>query len=87
MPQGALDMVTAREGEEIVCPKGTLCGRMTRDAHDGISDGDFTPLENASSPAPPSAAQQQHICVCCGRPVAVRENVRWRLHLRRGWVQ
>jgi hypothetical protein len=25
-------MLIAREGEEIVCPKGTVCGRLTRDA-------------------------------------------------------
>src|SRR5260370_1539204 len=29
-------MLIAREGEEIVCPKGTVCGRLTRDANDQI---------------------------------------------------
>jgi hypothetical protein len=75
-------MVIARAGEEIVCPKGTLCGRIVRNANDQISDGDFIPLENSSTPD-----RLHHVCVCCGRPVAVRENARWRLHLRRGWVQ
>jgi ATP-dependent RNA helicase RhlE len=28
MQQGTRDMLIAREGEEIVCPKGTVCGRM-----------------------------------------------------------
>jgi hypothetical protein len=75
-------MLIAREGEEIVCPKGTVCGRITRDANDQIIDGDFTVREFSSSPA-----DQRYVCACCGRPVAVREPVRWRVHLRRGWVR
>ena len=42
-------MLIAREGEEIVCPKGTVCGRMTRDANDQITDGDFAMLETCVS--------------------------------------
>ena len=34
-------MLIAREGEEIVCPKGTVCGRLTRDANNQIIDGDL----------------------------------------------
>ncbi len=34
-------MLIAREGEEIVCPKGTVCGRIMRDANDQIIDEDF----------------------------------------------
>jgi hypothetical protein len=34
-------MLIAREGREIVCPKGTLCDCSTRDASDQITDGDF----------------------------------------------
>ena len=76
-------MLIAREGEEIVCrPKGTLCGRITRDATDQIVGGDFTAREFFAS-----SAQQRHVCACCGRPVAVRELARWRVHLRRGWVR
>jgi hypothetical protein len=75
-------MLIAREGGEIVCPKGTLCGRITRDANDQIVDGDFTAREFSSLPA-----DQHYVCACCGRPVAVREPVRWRVHLRRGWVR
>jgi hypothetical protein len=82
MPQGTLDMVIARAGEEIVCPKGTLCGRMVRDANDQISEGDFIALANASS-----VDSRQYVCVCCGRIVAARDDPRWRVHLRRGWVQ
>ena len=44
-------MLIAREGEEIVCPKGTVCGRLTRDADDQIIDGDFTACESSSSHA------------------------------------
>jgi hypothetical protein len=29
-------MLIARAGEEISCPKGTLCDRMISDAHDQI---------------------------------------------------
>src|SRR5215510_6597339 len=43
-------MLIAREGEEIVCPKGTVWGRMTRDANDQIIDGDFAAREFSSSP-------------------------------------
>ena len=75
-------MLIAREGEEIVCPKGTVCGRMTHDANDQIIDGDFAAREFSSSPD-----DQRYLCACCGRPVAVREPVRWRVHLRRGWVR
>jgi hypothetical protein len=75
-------MLIAREGEEIVCPKGTVCGRITRDANDQIVDGDFAAGELPSSPA-----CQRYLCACCGRPVAVREPLRWRVHLRRGWVR
>ena len=39
--RGTRDMLIAHEGEEIVCAKGTVCGRMTRDANDQIIDGDF----------------------------------------------
>jgi hypothetical protein len=82
MQQGTRDMLIAREGEEIVCPKGTTCGRITRDANDQIIDGDFAVPEATSSPA-----AQRYVCACCGGPVAVREPVRWRVHLRRGWVR
>jgi len=82
MQQGSRDMLIAREGEEIVCPKGTVCGRITRDANNQIIDGDFAAREFSSSPA-----DQRYVCACCGRRVAVREPVRWRVHLRRGWVR
>src|SRR5271155_3347969 len=72
-------MLIAREGEEIVCSKGTVCGRLTRDAHDYIIDGDFTARESSYSDA-----DQRYVCACCGRPVAVRESIRWRVHLRPG---
>ena len=41
-------MVVARTGEDIVCLRGTLCGRLIRDAIDQISEGDFVLLENAA---------------------------------------
>jgi hypothetical protein len=75
-------MVVARHGEEIVCPKGTLCGRILRDAQDRITGDDFSAAE--SEPAP---AGDQYVCSCCGRIVAIREDQRWRVHLRRGWVR
>ena len=62
-------MLIARAGEEIVCPKGTVCGRLTRDANDQIIDGDFTARESSSS-----HADQRYVCACCGRPVAVRKS-------------
>ena len=43
-------MLIAREGEEIVCPKGTVCGRITRDANDQIIDGDFAALNSPLRP-------------------------------------
>jgi hypothetical protein len=82
MQQGTRDMLIAREGEEIVCPKGTVCGRIMRDADDQIIDEDFAVREISFSPP-----DQGYVCACCGRPVAVREPVRWRVHLRRGWVR
>ena len=75
-------MLIAREGEDIVCPKGTVCGRMTRDANDQITDGDFAMLEICVS-----LGDQRYVCACCGQPVTVREPVRWRVDLRRGWVR
>jgi len=75
-------MVIARQGEEIVCPKGTLCGRITPDAEDRITDDDFSAAELDSTPA-----DDRYVCDCCGRIVAVRENQRWRVYLRRGWVR
>jgi hypothetical protein len=82
MQQGTRDMLIARDGEELVCPKGTICGRMTRDANDQITDGDFAALETCVSPD-----GQRYVCACCERTVAVREHFRWRLHLRRGWIR
>ena len=55
-------MLIAREGEEIVCPKGTVCGRITRDANDRIVDGDFTADEFSCSPHRPA------LCLCLLRP-------------------
>ena len=75
-------MLIARESKEIVCRKGTVCGRITLDASDQITDGDFAACELLSSPA-----DQRYVCACCGRPMAVREPVRWRVHLRRGWIR
>jgi hypothetical protein len=75
-------MRIAREGEEIVCPKGTLGGRVIRNVEDQFSDGDFSATE-----ARLSADGEQYLCVCCERIVAVREGPRWRVHLRRGWVR
>jgi hypothetical protein len=80
--QRARDMLIARDGEELVCPKGTICGRMTRDANDQITDGDFAVLETCVSPD-----GQRYVCACCERTVAVREHFRWRVHLRRGWIR
>ena len=82
MQQGTRDMLIARDGEELVCPKGTICGRMTRDANDQITDGDFAVLETCVSPD-----GQRYVCACCARTVAVREHFRWRVHLRRGWIR
>jgi hypothetical protein len=78
----ASDMLIARDGEELVCPKGTLCGRVTRDANDQITDGDFAVLETCVS-----LYGQRYLCPCCERAVAVREHFRWRIHLRRGWIR
>jgi hypothetical protein len=75
-------MVIARAGEDIVCPRGILCGRMVRDANGQISWDDFMLLENATS-----SDGRQVVCTCCGRIVAARGDPRWRVHLRRGWVQ
>ncbi len=75
-------MLIAREGEEFVCPKGTVCGRFTRDANDQIIDGDFAAREFSSS-----SAGQRYVWACRGRPMAVREPVRWRVHLRQEWVR
>jgi len=44
-------MLIAREGEEIVCPKGSTSGRLTGDANDQMIDGDFAAREFFSSPA------------------------------------
>jgi hypothetical protein len=82
MQQEACEMLITSEGEEITCPKGTICGRITRDADDRIVDGDFAVHKFSASPA-----DDRFICSCCGRPVAVCESVRWRVHLRRGWVR
>jgi hypothetical protein len=82
LQQGSRDMLIAREGKEIVCRKGTVCGRITLDASDQITDGDFAACELLSSPA-----DQRYVCVCCGRSVAVRELARSRVHLRRGRVR
>jgi hypothetical protein len=76
------DMLIARDGEELVCPKGTICGRMACDANDQITDGDFAMLETCVSPD-----GQRYVCACCERAVAVREHFRWRVHLRRGWIR
>ena len=75
-------MVIARHGEEIVCPKGTLCGRMVRDAQDRIAGDDFSAAESDVA-----LAGDKYVCSCCGRIVAIREDQRWRVHLRRGWVR
>jgi hypothetical protein len=75
-------MVIARKGEELVCPTGTICGHMLRQANDQIADGDFSVLEHCVSPD-----GQRYLCSCCERAVAVREHFRWRVHLRKGWVQ
>jgi hypothetical protein len=44
-------MVIARQGEEIVCPTGTLCGRIIRDTEDRITDDDFSTAESDATPA------------------------------------
>ena len=75
-------MVIARQGEEIVRPKGTLCGRIIRDAEDRITDDDFSTAESDATPA-----GDRYVCSCCGRIVAMREDQRWRVYLRRGWVR
>jgi hypothetical protein len=82
MPQGDRDMLVAREGEELVCPTGTLCGHMVRDADARITDRDFAILERCISPD-----AHRYVCDCCERAVAVREHFQWRVHLRRGWIR
>jgi hypothetical protein len=75
-------MLIARENEEIVSSKSSAWGRLTGDTNDQIIDGDFAAREFSSSPA-----DQRYVCACCGQPVTVREPVRWRVDLRRGWVR
>ena len=75
-------MVTASKDEEIICPNGTVCGRMIREASDNIADGAFAMLEDSVS-----TDGARYLCACCERAVAVREQLRWRVHLRRGWVR
>lgn len=75
-------MVIARAGEEIVCPRGTLCGRMVRDGTDQISESDFMAVGDVSL-----SEDRLFLCACCGRVVAARDDQGWRVHLRRGWVQ
>jgi hypothetical protein len=82
MQQEAREMPIASEGEETVCPKGAVCGRITCGASDGIVGGDFAVREFSASPA-----DKRLVCSCCGRPVEVRESVGWSVHLRRGWVR
>ena len=75
-------MPTARDSEEIVCPKGAAWGRLTGDANDQITDGDFAAREFSSSPP-----TQHYVCACCGQPVTVRERARRRVDLRLGWAR
>ena len=75
-------MLIARHGEEIVCPRGTLCGRIVRDAQDRIIGDDFSAVGCDAA-----LTGDKYLCACCGRIVAVREDQRWRVHLRRGWVR
>ena len=69
--EGTRDMLIAREGEEIACPRSTVCGRMTRDANDEVIHCNF-----AARGFSFSAADQRYLCAYCGRPLAVRELVR-----------
>jgi len=55
---------------------------MTRDANDEVIHRNVAAREFFSS-----AAEQRYLCAYCGRPLAVREPVRWRAHLRWGWVR
>ena len=71
-------MMIARQGEEIVCPKRTLCGRIMRHAEDRITDDDF--LQPKRMPR----RRDRFVCGCCGRIAAMREDHRWRVYLRRG---
>jgi hypothetical protein len=80
--QGTPDKLIARAGEELVCPNGRICGRITRAANDRITDGDFAVLETCVSPD-----GQRYVCACCEQTVAVREHFRWRVHRRRGWIR
>jgi hypothetical protein len=75
-------MVTARAGEEIVCPRGTLCGQMIRDVNDEVFLDDFMLLKNTSS-----SDSREYVCACCMRIVVARDDRRWRVDLRRGWLQ
>ena len=72
---------TARKDEEIVCPSGTVCGRVVQDVVGEITGNDFSALELDGAPG-----AERYICSCCGEPVAERRNGKWRLRLRRGWV-
>jgi hypothetical protein len=82
MAQGSGDMLIARVEEEIVCPRGTVCGRMVHDTSDRIIDDNFVILDNRVT-----GGEGRYLCACCGQAVAVREQSRWRIHLRRGWVR
>jgi hypothetical protein len=64
-------------------PEGTLSGQMIRDAGaQRYPKEDFIPLENVSL-----TDGRKCVCTCCERTVAVRGEPRWRVHLRRGWVE
>jgi hypothetical protein len=82
MQEGTCDMLIVRESAEIDSPRGTVCGRMTRDANDEVIHRNFAAREFSSS-----AADRRYLCAYCGRPLAVRQPVRCRVHLRLGWVR
>ena len=72
---------TVREGEEITCPKGTVCGRVLRDVVGEITGADFSALELDTSPS-----AERYVCSCCGETIAERRHGIWRIRLQRGWV-
>jgi hypothetical protein len=50
---------------------------------------DAVAREGYDTPTPiqSQAGGRQILCACCRRIVALREDKRWRVHLRRGWVR
>jgi hypothetical protein len=77
-------MSSIAKGEEIGCPKGTVCGSVAEDVPDATT---ITPqVLRIKMPPANVAGVTGHVCTCCGERITDYRDERYKIRTASGWL-